>query len=57
MVLVESTEGVFSSRDAREFIKALTRKTKYVPIEFEGNYYELTDLKSEMSINTRLGND
>ena len=56
-IKVESTEGVFSSRDAREFIKALTRKTKYVPIEFEGNYYELTDLKSEMSINTRLGND
>ena len=56
-IKVESTEGVFSSRDAREFIKALTRKTKYVPIEFEGNYYELTNLKSEMSLNTRLGND
>ena len=27
-----------------------------IPIE-RGNYYELTNLKSEMSINTRLEND
>ena len=54
-IKIISVEGVFSSRDAREFIKALTRKTKYIPIEFQDVFYELTNLESKISINTRLG--
>jgi hypothetical protein len=54
-IKIISVEGVFSSRDAREFIKALTRKTKYIPIEFQDDFYELTNLESKISINTRLG--
>ena len=54
-IKIISVEGVFSSRDAREFIKALTRKTKYIPIELQDDFYELTNLESKMSINTRLG--
>ena len=54
-IKIISVEGVFSSRDAREFLKALTRKTKYIPIEFRDDYYELINLESQISINTRLG--
>ena len=54
-IKIISVEGVFSSRDAREFLKALTRKTKYIPIEFQDDYYELINLESQISINTRLG--
>ena len=54
-IKIISIEGVFSSRDAREFLKALTRKTKYIPIEFRDDYYELINLESQIIINTRLG--
>ena len=54
-IKIISVEGVFSSRDAREFLKALTRKTKYIPIEFRDDYYELINLESQIIINTRLG--
>ena len=54
-IKIISVKGVFSSRDAREFLKALTRKTKYIPIEFQDDYYELVNLESQISINTRLG--
>ena len=56
-IKVISTEGVFSSRDVKAFVQALTRRTKYEPIEFQDNYYELTGLETEMTINTRLGNE
>tara|TARA_Y100001934_G_scaffold79937_1_gene99311 strand:+ start:845 stop:1363 length:519 start_codon:yes stop_codon:yes gene_type:complete len=52
---ITSVEGVFSSRDAKEFIKALTRKTKFIPITYENKTYELRGLQSEMNVNTRLG--
>jgi len=51
---ITSVEGVFSSRDAKEFIRALTRKTKFIPITYENSPYELRGLKSEMNLNTRL---
>ena len=52
---ITSVEGVFSSRDAKEFIKALTRKTKFIPITYENKTYEFRGLQSEMNVNTRLG--
>ena len=57
LLVITSTDGVFSNKDAKEFVKALTRKTKFLPIEYKGNSYELINLASEMNINTRLGND
>ena len=56
-ISVKTSEGVFSTKDARKFVKALTRKTKFTPIEFGGSYYNLINLSSEMSINTRLGQE
>tara|TARA_B100000579_G_C22650068_1_gene765768 strand:- start:341 stop:859 length:519 start_codon:yes stop_codon:yes gene_type:complete len=56
-IRVISVSGVFSSKDAREFVKALTRKTKFIPISYKDNLYELRDLQSEIKINTRLGYD
>ena len=56
-ITITSTDGVFSNKDAKEFVKALTRKTKFLPIKYQGNSYELINLASEMNINTRLGND
>ena len=46
-----------TTRDVKAFVQALTRRTKYEPIEFQDNYYELTGLETEMTINTRLGNE
>ena len=51
------TTGAFSSKDAKKFLKALTRKTKYEPINFRGNSYKLNGLSAEMSINTKLVNE
>ena len=56
-ITITSTDGVFSNKDAKEFVKALTRKTKFLPIKYQGNSYELINLASDMNINTRLGND
>ena len=53
-IKVNSVEGVFSSKDVVKFIKALTRKTRFQPIEFDGNFYQLKNLTSEMTLNTRL---
>ena len=53
-IKVNSVEGVFSSKDAVKFIKALTRKTRFQPIESDGNFYQLKNLTSELTINTRL---
>ncbi|HJL95718.1 MAG TPA: hypothetical protein QF379_01840, partial [SAR86 cluster bacterium] len=44
--------GVYSKRDAKKFLKALTRKTKYEPIIFQKKSYEINNLTSSMSINT-----
>ena len=46
-------EGVFSKKDAKKFIKARTRKTKFEPINFDNKSYELINLTGEMSLNTR----
>ena len=56
-ITITSTDGVFSNKDAKEFVKALTRKTKFLPIKYQENSYELINLASDMNINTRLGND
>ena len=54
--IIETT-GAFTAKDAKKFIKALTRKTKYEPINFKGNSYKLTGLSSDMSINTKFVNE
>ena len=46
-------EGVFSKKDAKKFIKARTRKTKFEPINFDNKSYEIINLTGEMSLNTR----
>ena len=56
-IKVDKSEGVFSTKDARKFVQALTRKTRFSPINFEGNIYKLTNLSSQMTINTRLGQE
>ena len=45
--------GVFSKKDAKKFMKARTRKTKFEPINFDNKSYEIINLTSEMSLNTR----
>ena len=50
---IKSVEGVFNKKDAKKFIKARTRKTKYEPIIFENKAYELVNLTSSMALNTR----
>lgn len=54
--IIESS-GAFSPKDALKFLKALTRKTRYEPINYQGNTYKLIGLSSEMSINTKLVNE
>ena len=52
-IRIISVEGAFSKSDAAKFIKALTRKTKFEPININGTLYELTDLNSNMSLSTK----
>lgn len=54
---ITETTGAFSSKDALKFLKSLTRKTKYEPINYQGNFYKLGGLSAEMSINTKLVNE
>ena len=52
-IAIIKTEGVFSKNDAKKFIKARTRKTKFEPINFDNKSYEIINLTGEMSLNTR----
>ena len=52
-IRIISVEGAFSKSDAAKFIKALTRKTRFEPININGTLYELTDLNSNMSLSTK----
>ena len=54
---ITETIGAFSSKDALKFLKSLTRKTKYEPINYQGNFYKLSGLSAEMSLNTKLVNE
>ena len=54
---ITETTGAFTAKDAKKFLKALTRKTKYEPINFKGNIFKLTGLSSDMSINTKFVNE
>ena len=40
-------------KDAKKFIKARTRKTKYEPVVFQNKAYEIVNLTSNMVLNTR----
>ncbi len=50
---IKSVEGVFSKKDAKKFIKARTRKTKFEPVVFQNRAYEIVNLTSNMVLNTR----
>ena len=50
---IKSVEGVFNKKDAKKFIKARTRKTKFEPIVFQNKAYEIVNLTSNMVLNTR----
>tara|TARA_B100000945_G_scaffold3521_1_gene2963 strand:- start:41 stop:631 length:591 start_codon:yes stop_codon:yes gene_type:complete len=52
-IAIIKAEGVFSKSDAKKFIKARTRKTKFEPINFDNKSYEIINLTGEMSLNTR----
>ena len=52
-IRIISVEGAFSKSDAAKFIKALTRKTRFEPININGTLYELNDLNSNMSLTTK----
>ena len=39
-ITITSTDGVFSNKDAKEFVKALTRKTKLIPLKNQGKSNE-----------------
>jgi hypothetical protein len=52
-IAIIKAEGVFSKNDAKKFIKARTRKTKFEPINFDNKSYEIINLTGEMSLNTR----
>ena len=52
-IRIISVEGAFSKSDAAKFIKALTRKTRFEPININGTLYELTDLNSNISLSTK----
>ena len=52
-ITIIKAEGVFSKNDAKKFIKARTRKTKFEPINFDNKSYEIINLTGEMSLNTR----
>ena len=48
-----SVEGVFNKKDAKKFIKARMRKTKFEPVVFKNKAYEIVNLTSNMVLNTR----
>jgi len=50
---ITSVEGVFNKKDAKKFIKARTRKTKFEPIVYKNKAYEIVNLTSNMVLNTR----
>ena len=46
-----NVEGVFNKKDSKKFLKALTRKTLYEPLTYQGTEYSITNLTSSMSLN------
>jgi len=50
---ITNVEGVFSKKDAKKFIKARTRKTRYEPVIYKDQSYEIVNLSSDMALNTR----
>jgi|TARA_B110001454_G_scaffold31569_1_gene30871 hypothetical protein len=44
-------EGEFNRKDALNYLKALTKRTKYEPLVNENKKYKITNLKSSMSVN------
>ena len=52
---VLKAEGAFKKRDAKKFLKARTRKTRFEPIIYKKVPYEIVNLTSNMVLNTRWG--
>ena len=52
---VLKSEGAFKKRDAKKFLKARTRKTRFEPIIYKKVPYEIVNLTSNMVLNTRWG--
>ena len=50
---VLKAEGAFKKRDAKKFLKARTRKTKFEPVIYKNEPYEIVNLTSNMVLNTR----
>jgi hypothetical protein len=44
-------EGEFNRKDALNYLKALTKRTKYEPLVNENKKYKITNLTSSMSVN------
>ena len=52
---VLKAEGAFKKKDAKKFLKARTRKTKFEPVIYKNEPYEIVNLTSNMVLNTRWG--
>ncbi len=52
---VLKADGAFKKRDAKKFLKARTRKTRFEPIIYKKVPYEIVNLTSNMVLNTRWG--
>ena len=50
---ITNVEGVFRKKDAKKFIKARTRKTRFEPVIYKDQLYEIVNLASSMTLNTR----
>ena len=50
-------EGEFNRKDALNYLKALTKRTRYEPLVNENKKYKITNLKSSLSVNMMWEDD
>ena len=50
-------EGEFNRKDALNYLKALTKRTRYEPLVNENKKYQITNLTSSMSVNMMWEDD
>tara|TARA_Y100001970_G_scaffold262055_1_gene345812 strand:- start:13352 stop:13867 length:516 start_codon:yes stop_codon:yes gene_type:complete len=52
-----STQGAFKAKDAKEFLRALTKRTRYEPLVNDSKEFSIKNLKMDIEVNLKLENE